>query len=125
MARTVAATTSSPAVATPKPWPIVRFALSAKSSEPGLRAAVSKHPNRKITVTLLAALVVPVLKPLLDFSGLFGNRLNQVMRFSAVDYSIQSLTQQTVDGRHWVLAKIEFIEADHLNAKTRQHFLTF
>ena len=116
---------SSPAIATPKPWFIVQFALPAKSSEPGLRTAISKHVDRKIAVALLAALIVPSLKPLLDFVGFLGNRFNKVMRLPAVGHAIQSLAQQTIDGRHGILAEIEFIEADHLDAKALQHLLAF
>ena len=101
------------------------FALPAKPAEPGLRTAVSKHVDRKIPVALIAALIVPSLKPDLDFIGFFGNRFNKVVWLLAVAHSIESLAQQTIDGRHRVLAKIEFIEADHLDAKAFQHLLAF
>ena len=102
-----------------------RFALPAKPSEPGLRTAVLKHVERKIAVALLAALIVPSLKSLLDFVSSFGNRFNKVMRLPAVVHAIQSLAQQTVDGRHGILAEIELIEADHLDAKALQHLFPF
>ena len=100
------------------------FAFATVTTQTRLGAIITKHIQWKVSVTLFAALILAGLEALFDLPCFLSHFCDQVMRAAAINQVVKSLAKQAVDSSNRIAAKVEPIEADHLNAKALENFLT-
>ena len=101
-----------------------RFAFATVTTQTRLGAIVTKHIQWKVSVTLFAALVLAGLETLFYLPCFLSHFCDQIMWAAAINQIVKALAEQTVDCSNRIAAKVEPIEADHLNAKALEDFLT-
>src|SRR5258708_7032933 len=99
------------------------FAFATVTALTRLGAIITEHIHWKVSVALLAALILTRLEALFDLPSFLGHFSNQVMRAAAIYQAVQSLSEQTVDSSNRIAAKVKPVETDHLNAEALENFL--
>jgi hypothetical protein len=100
------------------------FTFATISTQTRLGAIITEHIHGKVSVALLAALILARLEAVFDLPCFLSHFCDQVMRAAAINQIVQSLSEQTVDSSNRISAKVESIKTDHLNAEALENFLS-